>query len=312
MNAIQTQGLQKIFGKVCAIDNLTIEIKPGTVFGFLGPNGAGKTTTVRILTGLAKPTQGKAWVAGLDLSNSKHKVARQIGYLPEDPVCYPWMNPQEFLDYVGRIFGLSTLECKKRTDELLELVDLVDVKKRRVGNFSRGMRQRLALAQALINKPNVLFLDEPVSALDPVGRKEVLDLIAQLRNTCTVFMSSHILADVERVCDEVGIIKDGHLIIQAPTEELLKRYAHPVFEIEVDLGVSEQIMPWVKTIQPLQWVSSVSLDKNIARVMVNDIEQAKQNLLPTVIEADLRLIRYEMIRPSLEEVFISLVEKGSD
>ena len=222
MYAIQTQELSKAYGPVLALDGLTLTVEPGTVFGFLGPNGAGKTTTMRLLTGLARPSGGQAWVAGQELGRDG-RVAARIGYLPEEPAFYPWMTPAEFLDHVGRLFGLPGPGRRARSRELLELVGLSSVHKRRIGGFSRGMRQRLGLAQALVNQPDVLLLDEPVSALDPAGRKEVLELIGQLGRSCTVFMSTHILQDVERVCDTVAIINRGQVVACEPTPQLLRR-----------------------------------------------------------------------------------------
>ncbi len=307
MAAIRVAGLHKTFGDVQALDGLTFAVEPGTVFGFLGPNGAGKTTAIRILTGLARPTGGRAWVAGIEVATARREIARRIGYLPEEPAFYPWMTPLEFLDHVGRIFGLAAKERAARTGELLDLVGLADVGKRRIGGFSRGMRQRLGLAQALVNRPEVLFLDEPASGLDPAGRREVLQLIERLRGRCTVFMSTHILADVGRVCDTVGIIALGRMLVKAPREELLARYAVPVFEIEGDSGFAGQIAAWAKTLRQMCWVTTVSVNGATVRVVVNDVETAKRELLAAVVRAGLVLTRYEMVRPSLEDVFLRLV-----
>jgi ABC-2 type transport system ATP-binding protein len=303
MNAIRIEGLQKTYGAVRALDGLNLTVEAGTVFGFLGPNGAGKTTTIRLLTRLAPPSAGRAWVAGVEITGDGREVTRRIGHLPEEPTFYPWMSPREFLDYVGRIFGLNARDRAGRTTDLLELVGLAAVGRRRIGGFSRGMRQRLGLAQALVNRPEVLFLDEPVSALDPAGRKEVLELIERLRGQCTVFMSTHILADVERVCDTVGIIARGKLVTQAPRDELMERYALPIFEVEAD----ESSVAWADSLRALPWVASVSGDGRLARVTVTDVAVAKRELLPSALRAGLTLTRYEMLRPSLEDIFLRLV-----
>jgi ABC-2 type transport system ATP-binding protein len=310
MAAIRVEGLRKTFGDVRALDGLTLTVEPGTIFGFLGPNGAGKTTTIRILTGLARPSGGRAWVLGMDTGAARREIARHVGYLPEEPAFYPWMTPREFLDHIGRIFGLGAAERGARVEELLDLVGLAGVSGRRVGGFSRGMRQRLALAQTLVNRPEVLFLDEPASALDPAGRRDVLKLITQLRGQCTVFMSTHILADVERVCDTVGIIARGQMVAEARREELLSRYAIPVFEIEGDDGSAARIAAWTDTLRALPWVTAVSTDGVTTRVTVSDVEKAKRELLATTVQAGLVLTRYEMVRPSLEEVFLRLVGEG--
>jgi ABC-2 type transport system ATP-binding protein len=307
MEAIRTQGLTKFFGDVLALDGLSLSVQEGTVFGFLGPNGAGKTTTIRILTGLARATSGRAWVAGMRVDGDRNQVARRIGYLPEDVAFYGWMTPREFLAYVGRLFGLTGAEAELRAWELLELVGLDQVAGRRIAGFSRGMRQRLGVAQALVNRPEVLFLDEPASALDPAGRKEVLQMIGRLRGACTVFMSTHILADVERVCDSVAIIAEGRMVAEAPQDELISRYAAPVFEVEGDRGTEGEIEEWSRRIGGLDWVSGVSVEGTTARITVREVEKAKRLLVAAAAESGVVLRRYEMVRPSLEDVFLRLV-----
>jgi len=310
MAAIRVEGLHKFYGSVRALDGLDLTVEPGTIFGFLGPNGAGKTTTIRVLTGLAHATEGRAWVAGVDIAADGHGITRRIGYLPEEPAFYPWMTPRELLDHVGRVFGLSTSERAARVKELLEQVGLAEVGKRRIGGFSRGMRQRLGLAQALVNRPEVLFLDEAVSGLDPAGRKEALELIERLRGQCTVFMSTHILADVERVCDTIGIIARGRLVTQAPREALLAQYAIPAFEVETDSGFEGPLNGWAKLLRQKRWVQSVSISGLKGRIIVNEIETAKRELLPSAVQAGLVVTRYKMRRPSLEDVFLRLVGEG--
>jgi ABC-2 type transport system ATP-binding protein len=310
VDAIRIEGLHKRFGDVQALDGLDLAVEPGSVFGFLGPNGAGKTTTIRILAGLARADAGQAWIDGLEVTAGRNWVANRIGYLPQDPSFYPWMTGREFVDYVGRVFGLPVKERRARTDELLELVGLEKVADRRAGGFSGGMGQRLGIAQALVNRPPVLLLDEPVSGLDPVGRKELLQLIERLRGQCTVFMSTHILADVERVCDAVAIIDRGRLLAEAPKQELLGRYAIPAFEVEVENSLTEQLAAWAVTLRHHSWVASVTLDRASARVVANDVEVARRELLPSAVAYGLVLDRYEMVRPSLEDVFLRLVEGG--
>lgn len=311
MAVIRTEELVKTFGSVRALDGLSLTVEPGTVFGFLGPNGAGKTTTIRILAGLARPTAGRAWVDGVAVGLGRREIAHKIGYLPEQPSFYAWMTAREFLDHVGRIFGLGAAERQGRVAELLDLVGLAEAGKRRIGGFSRGMRQRLGLAQALVNRPQVLLLDEPVSALDPAGRKEVLEMIDRLRGSCTVLMSTHILADVERVCDTVGIIARGRMVAEAPRRELLERYAVPAFEVEVEPAAAVVLSRWAGTVRQQPWVTSVVVEGPVARVVVGDVAVAKGELLPLALQAGLVPIRYEMVRPSLEDVFLRLVgEEG--
>jgi ABC-2 type transport system ATP-binding protein len=306
MTAIRIENLTKTFGMVRALDGLNLTVEEGEIFGFLGPNGAGKTTTIRLLTGLAHPTAGQAWVAELPIGKD-HQAASKIGYLPEEPTFYPYFSPLEYLDHIGRLFNLPPVERRKRIDELLELTGLAQVKKRRIGGFSRGMRQRMGLAQALINQPQVLLLDEPVSALDPIGRKEILELIERLRGQCTIFMSTHILADVERVCDSVGIIHKGRLLVKSNKNELLERYALPVLEVECDSGQAESLAPWLKELTAQPWVKSTALNQNVARIIVATVEADRQKLLAAALQAGLALRRFEVVTPSLEDVFLQLV-----
>jgi ABC-2 type transport system ATP-binding protein len=305
VSSVHVEALKKYYGSVHALDGLNLEVAPGTIFGFLGPNGAGKTTTLRILTGLARPTSGKAQVAGVDILKSGRNLARRIGHLPEEPAFYAWMTPREFLDYLGRLYGFSSKERAARTRELLALVRMEEVSRRRIAGFSRGMRQRLGVAAALIHHPEVLFLDEPASALDPAGRKEVLDLIESLRGQCTVVMSTHILADVERVCDEIGIIAKGRMLVQSPRQELLEHYAIPAFEVEGDDRAA--LARWAEGLRSLPWVISVAALNGALRITVRDVQTAKRELLASAVRSGLTLDRYEEVRPSLEEVFLQLV-----
>jgi ABC-2 type transport system ATP-binding protein len=306
MTAIRTENLQKVYGQIRALDGLTLEVQEGTIFGFLGPNGAGKSTTIRVLTGLAQSSGGKAWVSGEEINQSQH-VAARIGLLPEEPGFYSWMTPIEFLDYTGELFSFKMNDRKQRSRELIKQVGLEDASKRRIGGFSRGMRQRLGLAQALYNHPEVLFLDEPVSALDPAGRKEVLDMIQVMRQQSTVFMSTHILADVERVCDTVGIINHGKLIVEARQDELLSRYTLPAFELECEHGYEDSFKAWIDGLTGKVWVTSVVLNGAIGRVIVKDVGQARQGLLEMAVQSALPLRRFEIVTPSLEDIFLRLI-----
>jgi len=305
VSSVHVEALKKTYGAVHALDGLDLQVAPGTIFGFLGPNGAGKTTTLRILTGLARPTSGTAQVAGVDVLKDPGKLSRRIGHLPEEPAFYGWMTPREFLDYLGRLYGLSASARRARTRELLALVRMEEVSKRRIAGFSRGMRQRLGVAAALIHHPEVLFLDEPASALDPAGRKEVLDLIGNLRGQCTVLMSTHILADVERVCDVVGIIAKGRMLVQSQREALLERYAIPAFEVEGDDQAGLSL--WVETLRRLPWVMSITPRNGAFRITVRDVQSAKRDLLALAVNSGISLNRYEEVRPSLEDVFLQLV-----
>jgi ABC-2 type transport system ATP-binding protein len=302
---IRIENLVKRYGQVRALDELNMQVEPGVVYGFLGPNGAGKTTTLRILSGLAKADGGRAWILDREVGPGAVDQRPQIGVLPEEPAFYGWMTAMEFLrDFIAPLYGIRGEEAARRSAEMLDLVDLSKAANRRLTGFSRGMRQRLGLAQALIHQPKVLLLDEPVSALDPAGRKDVLDLIDRLRSQATVLFSSHILTDVERVCDVIGIINNGRLIIQAPREDLLERYAVPLIEVETEQGFGS----WLETARSLPVVESLTVDNHTARILVKDVHTEQQEILRSLVDEGLLIRRFQVITPSLEDIFLRLTE----
>lgn len=301
--AIRCSGLQKRYGRALALKGLDLTVPANSIFGLLGPNGAGKSTTIKLLTRQIAPTAGLAWVAGVSISGAD--VRDRIGYLSEQPAFYSWMTGSEFLNFVGELFGLAPASRRKRCNELLELVGLADAAKKKIGAYSNGMRQRLGIAQALVNQPEVLFLDEPLSALDPIGRKEVLELLARLKGMSTVFFSSHILADVDRICDEIAILDHGRLLVQAPTQALKERYAQPVIIIEVEGGVN--VLNDLLRREP--YVQRVDIKEAQASVLVSDLALAKQRLPGLLVEARLPLLRYEVTLPTLEDVFVRLINE---
>ncbi|KPK11609.1 MAG: hypothetical protein AMJ56_05965 [Anaerolineae bacterium SG8_19] len=306
MDAIRCQALSRSYGEVLALKSLELSVPRGAVFGFLGRNGAGKTTTIRLMTGLARPSSGDAWIMGVKTTDGDDTAKMNFGYLPEEPAFYTWMTPREYLAYIGKLFGLNKDVRQTRIEELLDLAGLLDAAKRRIGGFSRGMRQRLGLAQSMIHRPPVLFLDEPTSALDPAGRKDVLEMIDRLRGETTVFLSSHILADVERVCDTIGVIHEGELLLVAGREELLATHALNVVVIEFDsndLPVSPLLL---SRLGEISWISSVLQEKNGLRIQVSDSNLAKKALLPLILESEVTVISYQWVRPSLEDVFLSI------
>lgn len=307
--AIKCQGLTKRYGSIAALDSLDLAIEERSIFGFLGPNGAGKTTTLKILTGLSRPTSGSGWVAGEEVVPNSSALQSKIGYLPEEPAFYNWMTGKDYLSFVGQLFHLPYAEIRKRCQELLELVDLTSAASRRIGGYSRGMRQRLGIAQALMNRPAVLFLDEPCSALDPLGRAEVLQTLVRLKEQATtVFMSSHILGDVERVCDVVGIVDKGKLIVQSGVDELRQRFARPIFEVEFEeVGSSFakllQTLPWVEKVEEMEGANN----GHKLRIRARDVSVGKRELPQVVAKSGLTLRQYQMVLPTLEEVFIELL-----
>jgi len=310
LTAISTQDLSKHYGTIKALDRLNLEVPENVVFGFLGPNGAGKTTTVKLLTGFAHPTSGRAWVAGEKVGDGNLALQAKTGLLPDVPAFYDWMSGREFLHLVGELHHLPEREKGQRTEELLELVELRGAGNRRIGGYSRGMRQRLGIAQALVNRPKVLFMDEPTSALDPIGRREVLRLILHLRETTTIFMSTHILSDVERVCNMVGIVDKGRLVTVSSVEALQKKYARSVFEMEF----MEDAKPFMESLKRVPWLAEPDLvvenGTPIVRVRAVDIDHARKELPRFISESGLTLTRYELSLPSLEDIFVEILNSG--
>jgi ABC-2 type transport system ATP-binding protein len=300
--AVELRGLKKLYGRRAALDGVDLTVPPGSVFGFLGPNGAGKTTTLRILGGLARPSAGSAHVLGHDVLTATNEVRSLIGFLPDVPGFYKWMTAPEFLRFSGGLFGLDGPTLDARVAALLDLARLSGVDAR-VGTYSRGMKQRLGLAQALINAPRLLMLDEPTSALDPIGRKEVLDMIAALAGRTTVFFSTHILADVERVCDHVAILSRGRVVEQATIDALKSRHGRGQrLLVEVDdparLAQALGALPWVRLIER---------DHATLRITVADMAAAERAIPVAISSSGLALRRLEADEVSLEEVFVELV-----
>ncbi|NLX09477.1 MAG: ABC transporter ATP-binding protein [Chloroflexi bacterium] len=297
MPAIEVHGLTKRFGDFTALDEIDLAVERGIIFGFLGPNGAGKTTTLRLMTGLARPTAGRVVIEGVEVGTNRRPP---IGYLPDAPTFYHWMNAREFLRYIAGLHGLENPPI----DAVLERVGLHDAAKKRVGGYSRGMKQRLGLAQALLPQPAVLLLDEPASALDPAGRKAILDILDDLRGEMTVFFSTHILGDAERICDEIGILDRGRLILQARRDELLARFARPIFEVDAAPEATAPLQAAAERIAALPWVERTMLHGSSLRVHVRDVAAAQRELLPLL--AGLPVLRFEMLGATLEDVFLRL------
>jgi len=305
--AIKTEQLTKFYGIVKALHELNLEVPENVVFGFLGPNGAGKSTTIKLLTAFAQPTSGRAFVAGEEVTGDNLALRAKIGFLPDVPAFYDWMTGREFLHLVGELHSLSAKEVKNRTEEMLEMVELKKAGNRRIAGYSRGMRQRLGIAQALINHPKVIFMDEPTSALDPIGRREVLELVSRLKQTATIFMSTHILSDVERVCDMVGIINKGNLITVSSVSDLQKQYTCSMFEMEFQ----EDGNRFAESLKQIPWLTKTEFLADhghpMVRVTAVDIARAKKELPHVIGNSGLTLTRYELVMPDLEDIFVNVI-----
>jgi ABC-2 type transport system ATP-binding protein len=308
--AISTHSLSKHYRRVQALSELTIDVPSGTVFGFLGPNGAGKTTALKILAGLARATSGSAEINGVPVTPAGlHR--REIGYLAQDPRFYGWMTGRETLEHVGRYHGRDAGR-PRWIAELLERVGIAGAADRPTREYSGGMRQRLGIAATLVGRPAVILLDEPVSALDPIGRRDVLDLMRQLRGETTVFYSTHILDDVERVADHVAILDHGRLVDAAPTHELLGRFSQGRLRV-VLRGASRAIEHGLAALPAIASVRPVGRDDDVSTYDVLAIgdrtADAQREITRFAVDADLTLISNAAETLDLESVFLRLVDQ---
>jgi ABC-2 type transport system ATP-binding protein len=283
--------------RVDALSGLDLRVDEGAIYGFVGPNGAGKSTTIKILTGLIAPTTGDAWIFGRPIRDPAARSA--LGYLPENPAFHDFLRPQEVLRYMGQLSGMSGAALARRTDELLETVGLAHARDLTVRKFSKGMVQRLGIAQALVHDPPLLILDEPMSGLDPIGRKDVRDLVTELRRRGkTVFFSTHILPDVETICDRVGMLAHGKLVAEGPIDQLLDGTIRQVevrcADVPAELGAA--LRASAKEVRELP---------DGLTLVFADVEAANE-AARRVLAARGRVLELQPSRETLEETFVRL------
>jgi ABC-2 type transport system ATP-binding protein len=307
---IKVENLKKWYGHYEALKSISFEVEKGSVFGLIGRNGAGKTTTMNILAGLLKFDEGRIFFKEKDFKKEKNQAMKLLGYLPESPSFYNYMNSYEYLNFIGGILGIDTKNLNTKVRELLGVSRLTNKQaKRRIGGYSRGMKQRLALAVALMNKPEVLLLDEPASALDPEGRLEMIELIEELKDeNITIFLSTHILNDAERVCSKICIIDEGKILIDKDLAELKKEYIQPIFDVEFEKDPAAQI----SVFENLNWVESIKTNGKILNLYVSDIEIAKKQMLKELSEmsSENNIVSYQIRKSTLEDIFIRMVNKN--
>ncbi len=305
MHVLQLDHLSKRFGDVVAVHDLSLRIPEHSVFGFIGKNGAGKTTTMKMVLGFLRPTGGQISVCGERVTYGNSRTNRLIGYLPDVPEFYGYMTAREYLQFCGRIGGLTAANLDKRISELLELVGLT-VSGRRVHGFSRGMRQRLGIAQALLNEPRLLICDEPTSALDPVGRKEILEIISTVRERTTVLFSTHILTDVERVCDQIAVLDQGRLLLQSSLSDIRGTYRQDALHIELaDASQAERL---TERLQTLAGVTGVFVEGCSFTVHCARLPHPERALMELLLQEQIVIRKLEVLEPSLEHVFMELVK----
>jgi len=298
MDILQISHLKKSFGERGVLRDLSFSVPEHTVFGFVGQNGAGKTTTMKIILGLLEKDGGDVSVCGENICYGQTTTNRYIGYLPDVPEFYTFMTPLEYLHFCGEISGMDKRKTDKRSKELLTMVGLSE-EKRRINGFSRGMKQRLGIAQALLNEPKLLICDEPTSALDPVGRKEILDILVAAKDRTTVVFSTHILSDVERICDEIAFLHEGEIVLHGTINEVKQRHKSTGFELEIEnVGDAAKITNAFPFAKPLS-----------ASHFLFDSDESVDDVMRLLMESHIPFLRLEKREPSLESLFLEVIGK---
>lgn len=304
MDILRTENLCKTFGTNHVIQDLNLAVPEHSIFGFIGKNGAGKTTTMRMILGLLKPTSGAAYVCGQKVAYGQTPTNRFVGYLPDVPAFYGYMKPMEYLALCGQITGMGKAATRQKGEELLKLVGL-DNANRRIGGFSRGMKQRLGIAQALLNEPRLLICDEPTSALDPIGRREILDILLQVKGQTTVLFSTHILSDVERICDHIAVLHNGSLALAGTPSEVKGR--HKLDAISIDFLAIEELQVFVAAVcEQHDWTHEA--EGTLLRIHAQDIDQAGHEIIQTLARLRIAPRKLELVEPTLENLFIEVAQ----
>lgn len=305
---IEITGLTRKYGNFYALNDLNLSIKEGVVFGFVGANGAGKSTTFSILATLLQPTKGDAVINGKSVRNEPHEVRKQIGYMPDFFGVYDQLKADEYLDFYGASYGIPAKEREKLIPELLELVNLTHKRYEYVDLLSRGMKQRLCLARALIHNPSVLILDEPASGLDPRARIEMRDILKQLKSMGkTILISSHILPELAEMCDEIGVIDGGQLVAHGSVAEIHEQLQN---ERPVSVHLLGDVAGFVSFIEEQPFVSGVTVDENrsLVKFSYRGSDEEQMALLKTAILKDLPIITFSQAETDLEDVFMEITK----
>ena len=299
MSILQITNLQKRFGDKEVLKGLGLSVPEQSIFGFIGQNGAGKTTTMKMILGLMNPDKGEIFVSGEKVRYGQTDTNRHIGYLPDVPEYYDFMTPAEYLTFCGEITGMKNQELKPRVKELLDLVGLGE-EKHRIKGFSRGMKQRLGIAQALLSHPKLLICDEPTSALDPVGRKEILDILLAVKEQTTVLFSTHILSDVERICTDIAFLNDGVVTMQGKLADIKAGYRTEKYLIEVE-----------KESDAAGLEAVFSDCKRIGKTQIEFCEKEHTlfEILQHLTKHKISVLKIERMEPSLESLFMEVVAK---
>ena len=305
-NPIEIVGLRRMFGDFVAVDDLTLSVKNNSFTGFLGPNGAGKSTTLKILTHLIHATSGEAYINGIDVTKNPEAALAEVGTVLETPEFYPYLTPVETMMYLGKIHGMTTESLSAKIPELLEKVKMEEWADKRIGTFSKGMKQRIAIAQALLTDPSVVIFDEPTSGLDPRGMIEVREVLKSLKtHDLTIFMSSHMLYEVSDLCDRIAMIDHGRLIVHDTTDSIMNRGGGRSIKIKV-LNPDELTSKTMEKIGALSNVSSAEADQGSISIKMNGGDREQAKLLKDVTAMGLSV--YSITNDNLESAYLDMIK----
>lgn len=296
---LEIRNVTKTFKDKIAVNDFSIELKSGECVGLIGPNGAGKSTLIKVIVDMINQNAGEVLLNGKKIS----KMKREIGYLPQYPEFFPWMTTKEMLMFMGQLSGMKKVELINSIPKILAMVGLEREENIKVGTFSGGMKQRLGIAQALLHKPSLIVMDEPVSALDPIGRREVLNLIQEIKKETTILLSTHILGDAEEICERFVMIKNGCKIEDTTIAELLNRNSNNQLKLEISILNQN----WIEDVKKLPYVKWIEESGNKIKVKVENIEKNKDMLLKDALEKGVDIVKFEIHHDTLEEIFIKWV-----
>ncbi len=296
---IEIKNIVKNYGEKKVIKNFSLTINSGECVGLIGPNGAGKTTLLKIVVDALMATSGEVLIDGKNNYNMKNK----IGYLPQYPNFFEWMTAREVLFFMGQLSGLKPLQLKEKVNSLLKRVGLEGEEDNKISTFSGGMKQRLGIAQAILHNPEFIIMDEPVSALDPIGRREILNLITDLKKDSTILFSTHILNDAEEVCERFCILKSGEKIIDSTYSDLMNNNT----ENNVLIQTGKENKEWISYIKNLPFISKFSNAGNLINISVNDLAQNKFIILESALKFNVDILKFEISKNSLEDIFMRAV-----
>ncbi|MDR2716345.1 MAG: ABC transporter ATP-binding protein [Coriobacteriaceae bacterium] len=307
MGLLAIDSLSKSFGKLPVLDGLSFGVEEGSVFGFIGRNGSGKTTTMKIIVGLLKADQGEVFVGGTKVVFGETPTNRLIGYLPDVPEFYGFMNAFEYLRLCGRIAGMNPTDIERKSSELIALVGLQEGAPRRIKGYSRGMKQRLGIAQALMHDPVLLICDEPTSALDPQGRSEILAILSRVRERTTVLFSTHILADVERICDTVGVLHQGRIALGGNLEQIKSAHRRDTIMFWLSETDPAALVALGEDLRRLPFVEQLTVAGTVFSATVKSLRNDSRMLLVELASRDVTVLGYQVLEPTLENLYLDVI-----